>query len=97
MREFQQLNDLIKEYFTTDSFGVNPSQKLESDEEKRARSTLQQTTRKVGHQYEVGLLWKEYPPKLPSSRAMAEKRLWTVEKRMRGDGEFRMQYREGNV
>ncbi|XP_036320010.1 uncharacterized protein LOC118734393 [Rhagoletis pomonella] len=93
--QYQQLHDLVHEYFTADSFRVNPpAVPLESDEDQRAREILRRTTRRVGKQYETGLLWRTYPPKLPNSKTMAEKRLLTAERQMKNDAEFGARYRK---
>ncbi|XP_036347224.1 uncharacterized protein LOC118756578 [Rhagoletis pomonella] len=94
IKGYQQLQNLVEEYFATDSFGTNPvSLKLESEEDERARLILEQTTRRVGDQFECGLLWKGYPTNLPSSRAMAERRLMSVERQMKCNVEFGKRYR----
>ncbi|XP_036346044.1 uncharacterized protein LOC118755304, partial [Rhagoletis pomonella] len=95
VKKYQQLHDLVHQYFTADSFRVNPpAVPLESDEDQRARDILRRTTRRVGKQYETGLLWRTYPPKLPNSKTMAEKRLLTVERQMKNDAEFGARYRQ---
>ncbi|XP_036343669.1 uncharacterized protein LOC118752929, partial [Rhagoletis pomonella] len=95
VKEYQQLHDLVHEYFAADSFRVNPpAVSFKSDEDQRAREILRRTTKRVGKQYETGLLWRTYPPKLPNSKAMAEKRLLTVERQMKNDAEFGTRYKQ---
>ncbi|XP_067614671.1 uncharacterized protein [Eurosta solidaginis] len=92
----QNLHKMVSDYFEADSFGVNPtSEQLESDEDKQARHILETTTiLRPNKHYEVGLLWKKFPPQFPSSREMAERRLFSIEKRMHKDEKFAERYKE---
>ncbi|XP_067633216.1 uncharacterized protein [Eurosta solidaginis] len=73
---YKQLNNLMEEYFSNESFGVRSTKiVLESDENQRARKILLETTKNIGQRYEVGLLWRQDFTELPSSYAMAKQRL----------------------
>lgn len=51
------VQQIVKEYFTTENFGVNKAdQQLESKDVSRARELLKKTTTRVGDRYETGLL-----------------------------------------
>ncbi|XP_036319769.1 uncharacterized protein LOC118734157 [Rhagoletis pomonella] len=94
VRECQQLHQLVSNYFETDNLRISPvTEKLESDAEKQANAILKSTMRQLGNRYEVGLLWKTFPPQLPRSREMAVKRLISVESRMSRDEEFALRYK----
>jgi hypothetical protein len=80
------LHDLVKKFFTTESFGVKVVERcLESKEDVRAREIFESTVKKVGKRYETGLLWRENPAKLPDNRDMAHKRLICFENRLAKD------------
>jgi hypothetical protein len=85
-------NNLIKEYFTTEmDFGATNKglKHLESKEDERAYKILQETTMMKNKQYETGLLWRFDSVVLPSSRSMAEKRLYCLERKMEKDPEIK--------
>ncbi|XP_043475015.1 uncharacterized protein LOC122506767 [Leptopilina heterotoma] len=88
-----EIHDTLKEFWSTESFGVRPSEKiLRSKEEQRARDILDQTTRRIGNRWEAGLLWKEVNCELPESRKAAEKRLLSIEQKMKRDPNFGEKY-----
>jgi len=63
-----------------------------SVEDKRAEKMLQQSTRFVDGRYQVGMLWREENVWLPCNRAVAEKRLQSLERKLRKDTEQHKQY-----
>lgn len=91
---YAQLHQLVNSHFSTESFGVKVSDVVaESDNMKRAKQILQQTTRRVSDdRFEVGLLWRTDDTRLPQSYDMAFRRLHSVEARMRRDPAYREQY-----
>ncbi|XP_037931304.1 uncharacterized protein LOC119666101 [Teleopsis dalmanni] len=90
----EDLGHLIEEYFETENFGMNNTQQLlESEDNRRARSILEATTRKIDSCYETGLLWKTSAPSLPDSLEMASRRFKSIEKKMNGCSQFAQQYR----
>lgn len=92
---FEQLNELVRQHFTTEEFGVKmPTVAIESDEVARARRILESTTKRVGDRFETGLLWRTDAVKLPESIEMAKQRLRSVESKMRKDEEYARQYRQ---
>ncbi|XP_036346995.1 uncharacterized protein LOC118756332 isoform X1 [Rhagoletis pomonella] len=92
----ESLHELVAEYFAADNFGVHneATKQLESEDNQHARQSLEANTRRIGKRFETGLLWKSVPPALPSSYAMAYKRLLGIEKRMRLDEGFSAKYKE---
>ncbi|XP_017470509.1 PREDICTED: uncharacterized protein LOC108362157 [Rhagoletis zephyria] len=97
LREGQALKELqkvVEDYFAADSFGVrNADIVLESDSDARAKKILAETTKNIGRQYEVGLLWREENVNLPKSYAMAKQRLLNIENKMTRDAAFAANYR----
>ncbi|XP_058816851.1 uncharacterized protein LOC131680146 [Topomyia yanbarensis] len=84
----QDLHIAVKEYFSMEDAGMKPSIVLESDEDKRARSIMEQSTRRVGDQFETGLLWRYDDIELPDSYNMAFKRFECLERKMMRDPEL---------
>ncbi|XP_055615090.1 uncharacterized protein LOC129761395 [Toxorhynchites rutilus septentrionalis] len=84
-----ELHDLVKEFFSVDSVGVSVEKGPESDDDKRARSILERTTRRVSNQFETGLMWRYDQFKFPNSFGMAKRRLECFERRMKADPELR--------
>ena len=53
-----------------------------SQNDRRALDIMEQSARMVGGHYEIGLPWKNYPPRLSDNRAQAEQRLRSLRKRL---------------
>ncbi|CAG7667006.1 unnamed protein product, partial [Allacma fusca] len=88
-----ELNRLVKESFSTESFGVQiPKTPLKSQDYKRALMLLESTTVKVGERFQTGLLWRQDNMVLPESRSTALRRLHCLERKMDRDPEFADQY-----
>lgn len=87
---YAQLHQLVNSHFSTESFGVKASDVIaESDNTKRARKTLLQTTRRVSDdRFKVGLLWRTDETRLLSSYDMTLRRLLSVEARMQRDAAY---------
>jgi len=80
----ENLHILVKNYFTTENFGVMPPRRdLVSEENKRALEIMNRTLKKINGRYEMGLLWKRDNIVLPDSFPMAMKRLIILEKSLR--------------
>ena len=56
--------------------------------EKRAMSILQASTVLKNQRYEIPLLWKEDPPKLPNNKELALQRLYSLEKKLQKSPEL---------
>ncbi|XP_062538728.1 uncharacterized protein LOC134207003 [Armigeres subalbatus] len=77
------LDELVKQFFSTESVGISALTPIESADEKRARDILQRTTvRTLSGRYQTGLLWKYDEIKFPNSKPMAERRLQCLERRL---------------
>lgn len=80
----EELHHLVKSYFTTESFGVTPSQvDLTSEDDQRALEVMNRSMKLVNGRYEIGLLWKHDNIALPNSHPMAMRRLATLEKSLK--------------
>lgn len=56
---YDQLHNMVKEFYSIESFGVKvPQQMLVSRDDARANAILEQTVKKVDGRYEAGLLWR---------------------------------------
>lgn len=79
-----ELHQLVKQYFTTENFGVSPTKRdLISAENERALAIMNRTMRKVDDRYEIGLLWKTDNIHLPDSYPMAMNRLINLERSLK--------------
>ncbi|XP_062538796.1 uncharacterized protein LOC134207091 [Armigeres subalbatus] len=78
----QELHDLVKEFFALESAGAVTSTK-ESDDDRRARQILEETTvRTESGRFQTGLLCKCDHVEFPNSRPMAENRFRCLERRL---------------
>ncbi|XP_073821377.1 uncharacterized protein [Musca autumnalis] len=88
------LQNVVQEFISNEKFGTNPDiVPLVSDDDQKAMNIMESTTKKTGDRFEIGLLWKEYPPIMPNSLQMAQKRLITIEKKMGEDSEYAEKYK----
>ncbi|XP_062712952.1 uncharacterized protein LOC134290030 [Aedes albopictus] len=77
------LNELVKQFFSTESVGVSAAKVTESADDQRARDILESTTvRTPSGKYQTGLLWRYDAVEFPNSRPMAERRLKCLEHRL---------------
>lgn len=90
----QSLHQMTKKFFSTEDFGVKPSEKpLESVKDEKAVEVFNLTTTKLDDQhFETGLLWNSDVINLPKSRLTAERRLHCIEKKMDRNGDFSKAY-----
>ncbi|XP_055634214.1 uncharacterized protein LOC129774494 [Toxorhynchites rutilus septentrionalis] len=68
--------------------GISVALLPESEEDRRAKDILTQTTVRVGDRFETGLLWRYDSPCFPDSYPMAVKRLKSLERRLLKDNEL---------
>ncbi|CAG7821356.1 unnamed protein product, partial [Allacma fusca] len=88
-----ELNHLVKESFSTESFGVGASGKcICSQEDEAAIKIMEDTTMKVGGRYPTGFLWRNKDLNLPDSNNTAWRRLQCVKRRMNRDPKFANTY-----
>jgi len=89
----EELHEIVKSYFKTDSFGVKMTiERPRSKEDKMAQEIFDETTRFVDKQWETGLLWKSPEIKLPESKKMAMKRLFLLEKKLDSNADLANDY-----
>lgn len=79
----------MKNYFSLDSFGVVPTTKMQSEEDKRAIEILNNSTTFENNRYTTGLLWKKPSITFPESRNGAMRRLECFEKKLLKDENLR--------
>ncbi|XP_063533651.1 uncharacterized protein LOC134743949 [Cydia strobilella] len=89
----EELNDAIKQSFSTEGFGVKPYTDVpRSKNDLKALTILENTSKLVGDRWETGLLWKDDIPDLPDSYNLALKRLDGIKKKMSRLPEFARRY-----
>jgi hypothetical protein len=94
-KEDVTLHELVKSFFTTESFGVKPmTNTRKSAEEERVEQIVNKSPQETsdGKRYQVGLLWKSDDTVLPDSYSMAYKRLLYVEHKMKNDVDLNSWY-----
>lgn len=85
----QELHDLVKQYFLMDSLGITSTNvPLESVEDKRARSLLSSTTRRIPGGFETGILWKHDNVCFPNNYPMALNRWRSLERKINKDAKL---------
>ncbi|XP_062703041.1 uncharacterized protein LOC134285727 [Aedes albopictus] len=84
----QDLHELVKQHFTVESIGVSADKGPESEEDKRSRRILEETTKRILNRFETGLLWRHDHVEFPNSFPMAMRRLQCFERRMQKDPEL---------
>lgn len=90
----EELNDLIKESYKVEKFGVtNEIEKL-SENDEAALSIMQTTMKKIGDKFEIGHLYKFPERNFPTkeSKRLALKRLHLIEKKMDRNEKFANDY-----
>ncbi|XP_076660155.1 uncharacterized protein LOC143363463 [Halictus rubicundus] len=87
----ERLDELVKQYFELDNFGVNELKKTRSEHE-HAETILKNTTRRINGSWEVGLLWKKRQVPNADSLTTARKRLFSLEKKLDRDPEYSSLY-----
>ncbi|XP_055550466.1 uncharacterized protein LOC129732983 isoform X1 [Wyeomyia smithii] len=76
----------LKDLFAIESLGVTSSNKeIRSQDDERAIQLLHDLTQFNGKRYETGLLWRNNNVKLPDSKPMALKRMYSMQWRMEKD------------
>ncbi|XP_055523265.1 uncharacterized protein LOC129717404 [Wyeomyia smithii] len=76
----------LKDFFAIESLGVTSSNKeIRSQDDERAIQLLHDLTQFNGKRYETGLLWRNNNVKLPDSKPMALKRMYSMQRRMEKD------------
>lgn len=92
-RDEERLDELIKQYFQLDNFGVSETNKSRNGHE-NALKILKETTRCVNGVWETGLLWKKGPAPNVDSLGTARKRLFSLERKLDRNVEYSLLYYE---
>ncbi|XP_076660183.1 uncharacterized protein LOC143363496 [Halictus rubicundus] len=90
-KEEERLDELVKQYFQLDNFGVSNTNKTKN-EHTYAVQILRNTARKVDNAWEVGLLWRKEPAPQVDSLATARQRLFSLERKLDRDPEYASLY-----
>ncbi|XP_058836884.1 uncharacterized protein LOC131693240 [Topomyia yanbarensis] len=80
-----KLHDLMRNQYVLDDVGVTSFAIPEPKEEQRAKAILQATTKRVGEQFETGLLWRDDVRRFPDSYSMALRRMKALERKLEKD------------
>ncbi|XP_073946598.1 uncharacterized protein [Choristoneura fumiferana] len=86
------LHEMVRQYFALESIGIC-HKKRENKEEQRALFLLNDTARMTNGRWEVGLPWRS-EEQLNNSLPNAEKRLKSIENKLRRNKEYAQRYRE---
>ena len=87
------LNHQVERYFNMDTMDADHGLAKDlSVEDRRARAKLEADARIVDGRYEVPMLWKTDTPWLPDNRPMAERRLASLERKLRKDEGLHVEY-----
>lgn len=90
---YDQLNDNIVHFWTTESLGVNPlPNKMISAEDKKALDILKSSIRHTGERYEVALMLKQERHPLPNNYALALRLFLSQERRFKKDPDYAAGY-----
>ena len=88
-----ELNKLLKQFWSLEAIGITPQVDRQlTPDERLAVNKVNETLRFNGERYEVAVPWKDDRPHLPSNRQMAERRLRSVEKKLKQDESLAQAY-----
>ena len=91
----QDLSHQVQLWWKTDSFVCKYAEETSrSVEDKKALEIIESTTKHTGDRYETALLWKEDDVTLPNNRVVAEKQLFSLERRLARNEELATAYRD---
>ncbi|XP_057376227.1 uncharacterized protein LOC130697337 [Daphnia carinata] len=88
----EDLNELVKKFWQLEANEVEIEPPVLSEEDLRGKRILESSVKRIGNQYQVGLMWKADEVDLPNNRAAALKRLYALERRFHRDEEFAHKY-----
>ena len=90
-----QLLQQVQRFWEVDFGGsIMDNKRGDSVEDRKARCTMEDSARLVDGHYEIGLPWRRQTSDLPDNRALAEKRLGSLKKRLQRDDGLCQQYKE---
>lgn len=85
-QDLQALHLMVKEFFTTENFGVSATASgTPNEDEVRAIDIMERTLKFDGQRYEIGLLWRKDDIQLPDSWQMSLNRLRGLERKLAKD------------
>ncbi|XP_076662396.1 uncharacterized protein LOC143365759 [Halictus rubicundus] len=87
----ESLDQLMRNYFEIDSLGVRETKK-ENGKVNRVMKILNDTSRREGNVWEVGLLWKENRAPYVDSKIIAQRRLDSLERKLDRDRNYAAKY-----
>ncbi|XP_076661126.1 uncharacterized protein LOC143365004, partial [Halictus rubicundus] len=87
----ESLDQLMRNYFEIDSLGVREIKK-ENGKVNRVMKILNDTSRREGNVWEVGLLWKENRAPHVDSKIIAQRRLDSLERKLDRDRNYAAKY-----
>lgn len=76
------LQEMVRSQWKIESLGIKPMTNVLSKDDVRAQKILNETTKRIGNKFEIGLLWKKDIILPNESRKNAFQRLLTTEKKM---------------
>ncbi|XP_055605676.1 uncharacterized protein LOC129753853 [Uranotaenia lowii] len=86
----EHLEDIVREFVSSDTIGIQGQLPPECEEDMRARKILEETTvRTASGRIQTGLLWRSDCVKLPNSYHMAKRRNDCLERRLAKDPELK--------
>ncbi|XP_055605085.1 uncharacterized protein LOC129753308 [Uranotaenia lowii] len=86
----RELHEMVQQYFEFENLAISGLNPPESDEDRRARRLLEETTvRTPSGKFQTGLLWKSDEPVFPNNFSMAVRRHGCFERRLLKDPELK--------
>lgn len=85
------LYKLVRTAYNLDGLGITSFNRRNKSEE-RAEAILKNTAKRVGSNWEVGLLWASDNVEMPNNREQALQRLYSLERKMDNNTEYVVKY-----
>ena len=89
-----ELNRLLKRFWDLESFGIVPTNRQMTSENKLAWNKGSKSLKFDGKHYEVAVPWKEDRPVLPNNMSLAKKRLVSTERKLLKNKEVAVAYQQ---
>jgi transposase InsO family protein len=83
--------DQMKQFLGFENCPISSQSKGMSVEDRKALEIMEASTKKVGDQYEIGMLWRNKDVWLPDNRPVAEKRLQSLKRKFL-DEDYKQKY-----
>lgn len=89
----EDIHKLVKDSFRIENFGIKcVEENGRSKDDDRALKIMENTIRRVGNHFEIGLLWRNENVTLPDSKPVALNRLKCMERKMDKNKDFATDY-----